>query len=320
MRHSSRFGFTLVELLVVIAIIAVLIGLLLPAVQQVRAAASLTRCKNNLHQIGVGILNYEQSNGYFPQYSAKTGLTLWSNLLPYVEQADAAAFVGIGGSSPSVAAAVTVTVPIYYCPARRTAGNSGGAVDYSGFCDYPLPSGVQYPRAIFSGTEPYNFSSSGSSTNKTDGVSISMARLVNADGSSNTILVAHKGMDLRDYGGSAFEGNGYDVNWAGHSSQGNPIDLAGHFRLFNVSPQLDGTDPTPDSTYMSSGCFFANTQQVSPQQCHLCNTITGSPHSKMPVLYGDGSVRAIRYGIDLATYQALIFWNDGLAVEPSQAE
>src|SRR5438045_977006 len=87
-RRLSRRAFTLIELLVVIAIIAVLIGLLVPAVQKVREAANRATCENNLHQLGVALHNYHGVYKNFPPARATTPAThSWvPYLLPYLEQ------------------------------------------------------------------------------------------------------------------------------------------------------------------------------------------------------------------------------------------
>ena len=115
-------GFTLVELLVVIAIIALLVGLLVPAVQKVREASARTSCANNLKQIGLGIHSYEDINKTLPPSRLSDLHATWAVLImPFIEQENAYKHWRVRNTYYSqTLPARSVTVPIYFCPARRS--------------------------------------------------------------------------------------------------------------------------------------------------------------------------------------------------------
>src|SRR5205814_2885310 len=120
-----RRGFTLIELLVVIAIIAILIGLLLPAVQKVREAAARTSCQNNLKQLGIAThMYFDTNNGEFPPSGSSGNFASWAiYLLPYIEANNvyknlnlsdpANVFVGYGPATSNMLAQYNVLIPTY---------------------------------------------------------------------------------------------------------------------------------------------------------------------------------------------------------------
>jgi prepilin-type N-terminal cleavage/methylation domain-containing protein/prepilin-type processing-associated H-X9-DG protein len=307
-RNRSLRAFTLVELLVVIAIIAILIGLLLPAVQKVREAAARTQCSNNLKQIGLALLNYEGTHHRFPP-AAKWDETPFINghtvrhnmftyLLPFIEQDNIYAQYNFGVHWSLQPAVVGLPVKIFQCPSASnpryvTASNGKYATtDYaslSGINPAFNTSGIVTPRGDVSGF----FTNIWKDTDPTS--TIADIR----DGMSNTIAV--------------IEDAGRPDLWVGNSKnstlllvdESNPDNSTETAGFVTGAPWAQ-----PRNQVEIDGWNVSQNNYIGPCVINCTNSeeVYSFHTSGANFLFGDGSVHFISQTVSVETFVSLGIW------------
>jgi prepilin-type N-terminal cleavage/methylation domain-containing protein len=302
-RSRRRGAFTLIELLVVIAILAVLIGLLLPAVQKVREAASRMACQNNLKQMGVAAHIHHDQVGYFPTAGNGVGPRTWVNgvvggtpvvgsgqawgwmyqLLPYLEQGNLWGYAaGANGGDDAVK---QTPVKLYFCPSRRRSAAvplpNGAVNDYvgnggAGYNGYRTAAWAPASVAVAAdggyGVIACTLCSRDVGVVRTSAIT---------DGTSNTMLIGEKSLNSARYGGG--DGNDNQGYWRGIDSDvvGGIYTPVSPDPAPPYAPQQDRSYP---GTYNYSGNF----------------SLFGSAHPVgFNAVFCDGSVRVIRYSVDV---------------------
>lgn len=306
--RSKRKAFTLVELLVVIAIIAILIAMLLPAIQSVRAAASLTKCQNNIRQLGLAIHSYEARFKHFPPGFASLvqndntnspdgpGWSWAAHLLDDVEQGDIAKRINLNNSimHANHATLRSQVIPVFLCPSD-SAPATMSVYEFNGsFTGTVLTQAARtnYAAVVGSvecGEDP---------PEKADGVFYRNSKTRHseiADGLSNTFFLGERSSK---HVKTAWAGAIYGSGVPKEPATGNPGDWdgegAGVHALAHCSDE-PGHGPSGDSNHVDDFSSF---------------------HSRGAVfLLGDGSVRIFNDTINPALYKALSTRNGKESIE-----
>jgi prepilin-type N-terminal cleavage/methylation domain-containing protein len=288
--RRNRCGFSLIELLVVIAIVAVLVGLILAAVQRAREAANRIVCANNLKQIGLACHFHHDALGCLPDggggwWQPRTkdakGVPAvapnqdwgWAyQILPFIEQGT----VYLLPNDTDVAAAV---IPSYFCPSRRQPvalpgiqngipdGTSRGAIDYAG-CGG-------------AGGDPFGPGQRDSLIVHNGGTPVTLSDV--PDGTAYTILIGERQYNLKYYNQSSAwdENDGYIDGW--------------DWDVIRWGSETPAPDRHDDSYYSYR---FGSSH---PTVCQF--------------VFGDGSVRMVRYTVPLSVFQAACTRNGGEPLE-----
>jgi len=280
MFRTARRGFTLIELLVVIAIIAILIGLLLPAVQKIREAANRMKCSNNLKQVGLSIHNTHEIYGALPPMSADYvgavttsgtygvhDYTMFAFLLPGLEQDNV--YKAMNPLTDYAGLQYNRVIPAYICPSDPSISN--------GMCRTSRGGANAWAAGCYGGNN-YVFGNPAAGHARGENRFASIT-----DGLSNTIFLAEK------YGTCGTSNNINDLHgslWA---------DANGEWRPgYNLGSGKNGV-----SGYPAAPMF-----QVAPNFMTACDyeRAQGAHTGGINVGLGDGSVRFLRASMDATTW------------------